>query len=81
MPDIIIESRVLTFADHVTIKHSGETVNVKIDDDLENMVKRFSTNKLTVNVDKCEAISLGSKKFSDINTQAILLGKSPADMW
>ena len=73
LTDIFGESRVFTFADHATIRKSGEDVNVKIDDDLENMVKRFKTIKLTVNFDKCEAISLGSKKINDINNQATLV--------
>ena len=46
LPDIISESRLFTFADHATIKKFGVDVNLKIDDDLENIVKRFSTNKL-----------------------------------
>ena len=56
----------LMFADDTTFA-SSEDAKVKIISYVEDMFKWLSTNKLTNNTDKCEAMSFGSKmKFSEV---------------
>ena len=59
---VIKDSRITMFADDTTVLNAGDKTSPLITQDLKNMTNWFVSNKLTVNVDKCEAISFGCGK-------------------
>ena len=59
---VIKDSRIAMFADDTTVLNAGDKISPLITQDLKNMTNLFVSNKLTVNVDKCEAISFGCGK-------------------
>ena len=54
---VIKDSRIATFADDTTVLNTGDKTSPFISQHLKNMTYWFVSNKLTVNVSKCEAIS------------------------
>ena len=59
---VIEDSRIAMFDDDTTVLNAGDKTSPLITQDLKNMTNWFVSNKLTVNVDKCEAISFGCGK-------------------
>ena len=64
---VIKDSRNALFADDTTVLNACDKTSPPITQDLKNMTNWFVSNKLTVNEDKCEAISFGCGK-PDKNT-------------
>ena len=59
---VIKDSRIAMFADDTTVLNAGDKTSPLITQDLKNMTNWFVSNKLTVNVNKCEAICFGCGK-------------------
>ena len=62
----IEDSQKTMFADDTTIIKYEESANPLIDSDIHQLSKWFIDNKLTVNVEKCEAKFFGSKQPHDV---------------
>ena len=59
LPTIIQESQVTMFADDTSLLKSGKKGELLLQPDVERLSNWFISNKLTINVGKCEIISFG----------------------
>ena len=66
MDKYIEDSQLAMFADDTTIIKCKQNGNPLIDSDERHMSKWFIDNKLTVNVEKCEAMFFGAKQQHDV---------------
>ena len=57
---VVKDSQIVMFADDTTIVKSGKHTNRELNEDLHRIIDWFTASKLTVNIDKCEAISFGN---------------------
>ena len=71
---VVEDSRIAIFADDTTVLNAGDETNPLITQDLKNMTIWFVPKKLTVTVDKCEAIAFGCGKPDQVT---ILSNKVP----
>ena len=65
---VIENNKIVVSADNTTIVNSGKISDPLVGKDLRKRTDWFHCNKLTVNVKKCEAISFGAYKFSQISS-------------
>ena len=59
LPTIIQESQATMFADDTSLLKSGKKGELLLQPDVERLSNWFISNKLTINVGKCEIISFG----------------------
>ena len=60
LPTIIEESQVMIFADDTSLLKSGKKGALLLQPDVERLSNWFTSNKLSINVGKCEIISFGN---------------------
>ena len=59
LPLVCEKCKISLFADDTTVYNMGRNSEKEITEDVRKMRKWFDVNKLTLNVEKCESISLG----------------------
>ena len=60
LPNLIEDSQITMFADDTNLLRCGKKREVLLQEDIERVADWFISNKLTINVGKCEVISFGN---------------------